>query len=52
MGDLITIYEHWGNFAGTSKRGKLYESGWLIICEPYESEEENENTGHRGTSSD
>jgi hypothetical protein len=53
MGELITVHEHWGNYAGTSKIGKLYPSGLLIICEPYvESEEADENACDFGTDSD
>jgi hypothetical protein len=53
MGELITVHEHWGNYAGTSKLAKLYFDGRLIVCEPYvESEEADENTGHRGASAD
>jgi hypothetical protein len=52
VGELITVREYWGNHASTSKLGKLYSSGHLIVCEPYtEGEEENENTGHRGVDS-
>jgi len=44
VGELITVHEYWGNYAGTSKIGKLYSPGRLIVCEPYcvESEEEDE----------
>jgi hypothetical protein len=53
MGDLLTVHEHWGNYAGISKLGKLYSSGRLIVCEPYsfESEETDENTCHSGVDS-
>lgn len=45
MGELIIVREFWGNHASTSKPGKLYSTGLLIVCEPYaEDEEENENT--------
>ncbi|KPD00600.1 hypothetical protein LR69_01252 [Geobacillus sp. BCO2] len=41
MGELITVHEHYGNYTGTTRLGKLYPSGLLIVCEPYtESEEE------------
>jgi hypothetical protein len=47
VGELITVHEYWGNFAGISKLAKLYPSRRLIVCEPYyESEEENEDAGN------
>jgi hypothetical protein len=53
VGELITVREYWGNHAGTSKIGKSYLSGRLIVCEPYaEGEEENENAGHSSVDSD
>jgi hypothetical protein len=51
--ELITVHEHWGNYAGTSKLGKVYRDGRLIVCEPYteESEEADENACDFGADS-
>lgn len=54
MGELIIVREYWGNhYAGTSKLGKLYPDGRLIVCEPYteESEEADENACDFGADS-
>jgi hypothetical protein len=41
VGELITVREYWGNhYAGTSKLGKVYRDGRLIVCEPYSFESE------------
>jgi regulator of replication initiation timing len=53
VGELITVHEYWGNFAGTSKLAKLYPSGRLIVCEPYYSEgDESDETCHSCVNSD
>lgn len=44
MGELITVREYWGNHASTSKLGKLYPTGLLIVCEPYAEDENTEPT--------
>ncbi|WP_162176096.1 hypothetical protein [Geobacillus vulcani] len=40
MGELITVHEYWGNYTGTTRLGKLYPTGRLVICEPYVESEE------------